>query len=157
MPIILIEDIDRINSFNFSILEIGLIFIFHWIADFIFQSETMANNKSWSISWLLKHTITYSLIISTLLLGFLTIVHINDLVFPHNLISGVSKFFISTFIFHTLTDYCTSKIVKYKFQANEYGSPIPNFGAFTVIGLDQVFHYLQLYLSYGIFIILAGL
>ena len=53
-----------------------------------------------------------------------------------------------TFVFHTLTDYFTSKIVSRKFANQEYGSPIPNFGAFTVIGFDQVLHYVQLFLTY---------
>jgi len=57
-------------------------------------------------------------------------------------------FFPITFILHTLTDYFTSKIVKYKFNKKHYGSFIPNFGAFTIIGLDQLLHYIQLFLTY---------
>jgi hypothetical protein len=57
-------------------------------------------------------------------------------------------FGVITFITHTATDYFTSRIVSKKFAKQEYGSPIPNFGAFTIIGIDQVLHYIQLFLTY---------
>jgi len=54
-------------------------------------------------------------------------------------------FFLITFCCHFITDYITSRIVSRKFANKEYGSPIPNIGAFTVIGFDQVLHYIQLF------------
>jgi hypothetical protein len=53
-----------------------------------------------------------------------------------------------TFLCHFITDYITSRIVKKRFEDKYYGSPIPNLGAFTVIGFDQVLHYAQLFLTY---------
>ena len=53
-----------------------------------------------------------------------------------------------TFILHFATDYITSRIVSKRFADKYYGSPIPNFGAFSIIGLDQVLHYAQLFLTY---------
>lgn len=55
-----------------------------------------------------------------------------------------------TFICHTATDYVTSRIVSKKFAKGHYGSAIPNFGAFTIIGFDQILHYIQLFLTYYI-------
>ena len=53
-----------------------------------------------------------------------------------------------TFIAHTVTDYFTSKIVSKRFENKHFGSKIPNLGAFTVIGFDQILHYVQLILTY---------
>jgi hypothetical protein len=63
-------------------------------------------------------------------------------------LSKLFTFLGITFISHFITDYITSRIVKRKFENNEYGSPIPNFGAFSIIGFDQVLHYTQLFLTY---------
>jgi hypothetical protein len=59
-------------------------------------------------------------------------------------------FGVVTLICHTATDYVTSRIVSKKFAKGEYGSSIPNFGAFTIIGIDQVLHYVQLFLTYNL-------
>jgi hypothetical protein len=55
-----------------------------------------------------------------------------------------------TFVIHFATDYVTSRIVKKRFEAKHFGSPIPNLGAFSIIGFDQVLHYTQLFLTYYI-------
>lgn len=106
------------------------IVITHWVADFIFQSDKWANTKSSSFKSLIKHTITYSIIMSVLWYP----IFLGDF-------EKLYLFFILTLITHTITDFFTSKIVKKKFDKKEYGSSIPNFGAFTVIGFDQVIHY----------------
>jgi hypothetical protein len=38
--------------------------------------------------------------------------------------------------------------VSKKFADHYYGSPIPNFGAFSTIGFDQVLHYVQLIITW---------
>lgn len=115
-----------------------LIIVTHWIADFILQAEKWALGKSKSWVPLLKHTATYSIV----------------WLIPVWIMSGdliKSLIFVDiTFIFHTITDYFTSRVVSNKFQKEEYGSPIPNFGAFTIIGFDQVLHYIQLILTWYI-------
>lgn len=113
-----------------------LIVLMHWIADFIFQAEKWGLGKSKSWIPLLKHTIVYS-----------SFWLIPVWVMTENLINSL-LFVGVTFIAHTITDYFTSRIVSKKFANNYYGSPIPNFGAFTTIGFDQVLHYLQLILTW---------
>lgn len=113
-----------------------LIIVIHWIADFIFQAEKWSLGKSKSWIPLLKHTIVYS-----------SFWLIPVWVMTENLINSL-LFIGVTFIAHTITDYFTSRIVSKKFANNYYGSPIPNFGAFTTIGFDQVLHYLQLILTW---------
>lgn len=113
------------------------IVVIHWIADFIFQAEEWSLGKSKTIAPLLKHTVTYSSIwfIAIWLISF-------------DLKSSI-LFTIITFIAHTITDYFTSRIVSKKFAEGYYGSPIPNFGAFSTIGFDQVLHYIQLILTWS--------
>jgi hypothetical protein len=123
-----------------TLTEIFAIIITHWIADFVFQDEKWANGKSKNWSDLLFHTITYSIIIWAL--GM-------NLFLPNPKIAVLSFQLASiTFIFHTITDYFTSRIVSRKFENKHYGSAIPNFGAFTIIGIDQVLHYIQLFTTY---------
>jgi len=125
-------------------LAIILLIIFiHWVADFIFQAEEWATNKSKSNVALYKHVITYSTIwyfASSFILG---IIRPNETTQWY--VYSSILFFLITFCCHFITDYITSRIVSRKFAKNEYGSPIPNFGAFTVIGFDQVLHYIQLF------------
>jgi len=122
-----------------SLLVIFSILVTHYFADFIMQDEEWATNKSKSIKALLKHTVVYTTcwipVIS--ILGLLTCYSPNML-----------WFIPITFVLHTLTDYITSRIVSKKFAKGEFGSPIPNTGAFSVIGFDQLLHYSQLFLTY---------
>jgi hypothetical protein len=114
-----------------------LIIITHYIADFVFQAEKWSLNKSKHLIPLIKHTLTYSMCWAM----------------PVYLISrdlmSVLLFVSVTFIAHTITDYFTSKVVGKKFEDKYYGSPIPNFGAFSTIGFDQVLHYLQLIITWN--------
>jgi hypothetical protein len=124
------------------------IIIVHWIADFIFQAEEWAINKSKSNSHLFCHVFTYTLMFG-LLTGFIFSNPCDYSAFGYCVdLSKLFPFLGITFIAHFITDYITSRIVKRKFENNEYGSPIPNFGAFSIIGFDQVLHYTQLFLTY---------
>lgn len=123
-----------------NLIEIFSIFIIHWIADFIFQDEKWALGKSKNNFDLTTHTIVYSL------LWYLPMcMMLNNFLLP-------LLFVIITFIFHTITDYFTSRIVSKKFAKQEYGSTIPNLGAFSWIGFDQILHYLQLFGTYWLLI-----
>jgi hypothetical protein len=134
-----------------TLTEIFAIIIIHFIADFIFQDEKWALGKSKNWNDLLMHTITYSFI--WFIIGivyffnnadFVNLGLHNDDLFARCVIifPGIS------FIAHTITDYFTSRIVSKKFANGHYGSSIPNLGAFTVIGFDQLLHYIQLFLTY---------
>lgn len=123
----------------FTITQIFIIIFTHWVADFILQDEKWALGKSKNLNDLLCHTIVYS--------GFWFL--------PMLYLIGLESslmFVCITFLFHTLTDYFTSKIVSKKFANNHYGSQIPNLRAFTTIGFDQILHYIQLFLTLQLFI-----
>jgi hypothetical protein len=123
-----------------NLYEIFTIFICHYIFDFIMQDEKWALGKSKNWNDLLTHTVVYSV---------LWIIPITILGDAFNLYTPIMLFAIPiTFFFHTATDYITSREVSKKFENKHYGSSIPNFGAFSIIGLDQVLHYIQLFLTY---------
>lgn len=125
-----------------------LIIFIHWIADFVFQAEEWANNKSKSNPHLLAHVSMYTTIWA-LLGGFLFASPCDGSAFGYCVdLPKFGAFLVITFIAHFITDYITSRIVSKKFANEEYGSPIPNTGAFTVIGFDQVLHYAQLFLTF---------
>ena len=130
-----------------TLIEIFAIIIIHWISDFIMQDEKWALGKSKNWRDLIMHTMLYSAIwwfpiLIAILINQPDIQDGNQVLFKSLL------FIFITFITHTIIDYTTSKIVSKKFAKQEYGSPIPNFGAFTIIGFDQVLHYIQLFVTY---------
>lgn len=110
------------------------ILIVHFIGDFIYQTNTMAVNKSKSIKWLSYHILVYTLVL--FLGGFLYW-------------TGQSASVILFFIFlngaiHWIVDFFTSKITSYLWKSEQ----IHNF--FVVIGLDQLIHYSTLFITYYI-------
>lgn len=129
-------------NMNLTALVFILIMItIHYIADFIFQDEEWALGKSSSNTDLLMHTTTYTAI-WIICAGALIMIT------GEHLVPKLLWFFPITFVVHTITDYFTSRWIKKKFDAKYYGSPIPNFGAFSSIGFDQVLHYIQIFGTY---------
>jgi hypothetical protein len=111
-----------------TLLEIFSILLIHWVADFVFQTHNQAIGKSKNWNALLAHTSTYSLvwmIPAALVIGKMAIVFV-----------GI------TFIAHTITDYFTSRWVKISFDKQDFHN------GFVKIGLDQILHYIQLFLTY---------
>lgn len=121
-----------------NMIEYLVIIVIHYIADFIFQAEEWAINKYKSLGALFSHTLTYSLVLMLLSVMFLKIETGHALWF----------FTVVNFGGHTIIDFFTSKIVSKKFRDKQLGSSIPNFGAFSIIGFDQVLHYTTLFVSY---------
>lgn len=108
----------------------------HWVADFVLQTDWQAKNKSKNFGALLEHTLVYYFVwlITGLTLnyfGFLEFINFNT--------DKVVIFSTITFIFHTLTDYFTSRL-----NSKLWGKgDVHNF--FVSIGFDQVLHYVQLF------------
>lgn len=94
----------------------------HFIADFIFQSDWMARNKSKSNKALGVHILVYSI--------------------PFTIIVGL-KFGLVNGAIHFIIDYITSRITSRLWQRGE----VHNF--FVVIGLDQYLHFLTLWCTYN--------
>ena len=102
------------------ILLLGLI---HFVADFVFQSNYVAQNKSKSNVVLLKHVVIYSL--------------------PFILFGSVI-FVIINMLLHFCIDYCTSRMTSKLWAKGD----VHNF--FVVIGFDQFLHLCCLVLTYSL-------
>jgi len=118
-------------------MELIILVIIHFVADFVFQSESWAINKSKDNLALTTHVAVYSVIIGIGLLAY-----------PANFHNyNILLFCTITFFAHFITDYYTSRLVSQKRKQENFGGDVPNFGMFTIIGFDQVLHYLQLYIT----------
>jgi hypothetical protein len=108
-----------------------IIIFIHWVGDFLFQTFKMATNKSKDNYQLFIHVLVYS---SVWLVGL----------FFYSVMQ-VAVFFVITFIFHFYLDYITSRWTSSLHKKEKfYGFP----AFFSVIGLDQFFHYAQLILTF---------
>ena len=112
-----------------------LIILSHWFADFFLQSYNMSVNKSKSIYWLTIHINTY-------IYGLIPLM-IYLLYFRMFTLDDVIIFLCLNYVFHWVTDFVTSKINTYLWNKKEVH------WFFVSIGVDQVIHYLCLFLTYN--------
>lgn len=111
----------------------------HWIADFVFQNDWMARNKSKDNMPLTVHALVYTAFFIPFAVIFLNPAYI-------------IWFLLFNFCLHWYIDYNTSKITSALGAQGKYGSnTFPNFGMFSIIGLDQLLHYLSLIGTYFFF------
>jgi hypothetical protein len=133
-----------------TLTEIFAIIIIHWIADFVLQTDKQAKGKSKNWNDLLSHTLTYSFV--WLFIG--GCIYLNQFK-PYNIewnkamnsywsywIPRGLLFVLITFIAHTITDYFTSRLNSRLWAEGK----VHNF--FVSVGADQVYHYIQLFLTY---------
>lgn len=117
-----------------SLSTIFTILLIHWLADFVLQTDKQARGKSSNWSDLLEHTMVYSFIMG-LCMCFL--------LYPYKYSSlDPSLFALSCLIFHTLTDYYTSRLNSKLWKEGK----VHYF--FVSVGFDQILHYVQLILTY---------
>ena len=120
-----------IQQINLEVLI--LIMFIHWVADFLFQTKERAINKSKSNYYLFQHVLVYTLTFYVFGLTF------------YSSISAIA-FCGITFLFHFITDYFTSRWTSRLYRNKKfYGFP----SFFSVIGLDQFLHFVQLILTYA--------
>ena len=112
-------------------INLILINIFHFVADFLCQTREMATNKSKSVYWLTMHVLVYA-----------TVTTIGWLIFTTN-IQILLVIWLVTFISHWLTDFTTSKITTHFYLKNNM------FGFFSTIGFDQLIHSITLLTTYN--------
>lgn len=122
-----------------NIWHIVLIVWLHYIADFVFQTDWMVHNKSKHNKPLAAHCWVYGLVFM-----------LPSLFIFKNIIVAFLFCSINAYL-HFGIDYITSRVSSKKYAAGKLGSPtIPNFGFFSIIGLDQALHYTCLLITYGI-------
>lgn len=115
-----------------------LIIIIHFFADFVCQTHEMAINKSKYNGWLSAHVGVYTIV--TLLAWIF-------LIFDFDVTPHLGTFIIFIFSTHWITDYITSRISSKYFGKGDYHN------GFVVVGIDQVFHYIQLLSAYYLFVL----
>jgi hypothetical protein len=113
-----------------SISTVLLILALHWFADFVCQTRWMSEHKSKSMRALLAHTGIYTLANTS---GWWA-TGIADNVYPDVIIIGFLNF-----IFHTATDYFTSRLTARLWSQGKTQL------FFTAVGFDQLLHYAQLF------------
>lgn len=105
-----------------SVHAVAALLVIHFVADFLFQTNWQAVNKSKDPLALTSHVITYSL--------------------PFIVFGPL--FFLITFVTHFATDFFTSKAVAY-FNKKEKRKAM-----FVTIGADQLIHGLTLVYTYAL-------
>ena len=108
--------------------------IAHFFADFVFQTEMMAKNKSSNNTWLLIHIIVYTITFGTIY--YFLVDHVS--------LWSVVKWSALNGVAHFVIDYLTSRLSKYFWEKQKTRA------FFIVIGADQTLHYLCFYYTISI-------
>lgn len=119
-----------------GVVNILTIMLFHWLSDFVLQTDKQARNKSKSLLWLLAHVSVYSASM-TCLLGLYNVHALDNWLS----IASLLEFGAITFAAHFITDFFTSKLNSYLWEKGD----VHNF--FVSVGFDQLLHYIQLFLT----------
>jgi hypothetical protein len=134
---------------TFTIFAVCSILLFHYIGDFLLQTEDQSQKKSRSVAYLFEHVATYS---------FIWVVYIGTIFLTQCVLSDplviapidIAWFGCITFLAHFVTDFFTSKLNRYLLSK---GKPIEVYMPFfRGVGFDQLLHYTQLFLTWNYFI-----
>lgn len=106
-------------------LLILLIFVVHFLADFVFQSSKMATGKSKSLKWLSIHVGVYGLV------SLITAIAISAKF--GNYVYGFSWWILNVAL-HFAVDYVTSKLTSRLWEQKNMRL------FFVMIGFDQLLH-----------------
>lgn len=103
-----------------SVLELLLLIWLHWFADFVLQTDKMAQRKSKDSRWLALHVLIYS----ACFVPFFGLL-----------------FGAATFLAHFWTDFATSRVTSWLWSKGE------RHWFFVVTGLDQALHLMALVIT----------
>lgn len=124
------------NYMVYPYLIVTYLAFLHWLADFVFQTDEMAKNKSTSWKWLAAHILTYG---SVLFTGLYVVAlanctepfHLGTMFFMG---AFVGIYTLANMILHAAIDAVTSRITSKLYREGK----IHQF--FVVIGIDQFLH-----------------
>lgn len=108
-----------------SVTMLLLLVWVHFVADFMFQTDKMAQSKSTSNKWLTIHIAVYSVFF----------------------IPFGWQFALANGVLHWITDYFSSRATTYLWKKEE------RHWFFVVIGLDQVIHLTCIVLLYSLMVV----
>lgn len=136
-----------------------VLIIIHFFADFFCQTDEMAMNKSKSNYWLSIHVGVYTVILA---LGLFIWLLVNTMQSPWSFFAirwdMIIYFILLNSALHWITDFFTSKCTSFLYQKAEKHPLEQVYGFswrhwfFTMIGVDQVIHYICLIKTYQYFI-----
>jgi hypothetical protein len=118
-----------------EISVIIFIMLIHFLADFGLQTHEQSQKKSISDKFLFYHVGVYSIVWFLALCGY-----------PDTTLIGVVNFTMVSFVSHFVTDWATSRIGKPFWEKQDFHN------GFVVVGFDQLLHYIQLLITWEIFI-----
>lgn len=110
---------------------ISILFL-HWVADFVCQTDWMAQNKSKNNGALSLHVTIYTVVWVFASVVYCTVKHDATMLW----------FLPTTFICHWVTDYFTSRL-----NSKLWGEKKVHW-FFVAVGFDQFLHFTQLLLTY---------
>ena len=105
-----------------------VLFIVHWLFDYVFQTREIANSKWTDINKLFQHTVLYSLGPAFFTLGIVIFAGY------HAKPGMITMFVFMNLVFHFLTDFFTSKATHMLWEQKK------EHAFFVVLGLDQLLH-----------------
>lgn len=118
-----------------GVLTVLCLGFWHWIADFVFQTHTMATRKSSSVYWLTMHVATYTAVMAIGASSLEVLAVDPDWI-------GVALFVAVTMVLHWMVDYVTSKMTSRLWAEQR----VHDF--FVVVGFDQLLHLVSLVGAY---------
>jgi hypothetical protein len=110
--------------------------VFHWVADFVTQTDKIALQKADNILALLVHVLLYTIV---MMIGTLMI--LNTWVNGSSAVANWFSFVACNAALHLVTDFFTSKVSKQYWKANN------RHAFFVTIGFDQLIHQVTLGLT----------
>lgn len=113
-----------------------LLALCHFIGDFIFQTNTMAKNKSSSIKWLTIHVLNYIIPFALLYMFWLSV--------PFSMFLAI---IVLNIVAHWITDYITSRIAAHFYQNDNRAM------FFKTIGFDQFIHIITIVGIHVLFVV----
>lgn len=142
--------------FFIAINFISVICVNHIVADFVFQTRKMAENKADSLKWLSIHVATYG-VIFTILCLLLFGIFFRDVI----TLADTLKYCLLNTMIHFGVDYVTSRITKHFYlkaemikeqykETEDIQTPRKKIreamkGFWTTIAVDQLIHFETLY------------
>lgn len=127
------------------IILLLLIFLTHWISDFVTQGSYIAQNKSKNNGILLQHVAIYGIVFFVCLMMISFIYGPN---LPLN-IDNIFKFCVINSAIHFVVDYITSRLSSKVWREER----IHDF--FVIIGFDQFIHIVTLLITTNVYLILV--
>lgn len=103
----------------------------HWVADFVCQSDRVAQNKSKSNKVLAEHCVIYTIVVAAFTVPMVLVLTLCYHIFLLHPLVVMSYLFIT----HFITDYFTSRLNDYLLCTEQ------RHWFFVSIGFDQLIHF----------------